>query len=322
MKSLGEILEGVSTVAVAGHVHPDGDCIGSCLGVFNYLRENYPGLQVDVCLEKIPECFQFLSLSDEIRPEFTREEPYDLFLALDCGDESRLGKSEKTFRRARRTACVDHHVTNLAFADDNYIDAAASSTCELLCLLMEEPKISKASAECLYTGIAHDTGIFQYSNTSSRTMNIAGKLMDLGIDHTAIINDTYYEKTMKQNRILGYLLLKARRYLDDACVLSYMEREEMNLFGATPQDFEGVVSSLRNTKGAEIGIFFYETEPGTFKVSLRSKSHADVSKIALQYGGGGHAKASGMTVSKTNAKEMIRILIDGVQDQIYGTEER
>ena len=317
MRTLDEIFKNVSTVGIGGHVHPDGDCIGSCLGMLTFIREQYPQIEADLYLEPVPACFHFLANADAVISDCRTSKKYDLFLALDCGDASRLGKAEKIFRAAERTFCVDHHKTNVGFADENYIEPEASSTCELIYLLTQEKGISKAAAECLYTGIAHDTGIFQYSNTSPRTMNIAGELMSFGIDHTAIINDTYYEKTMKQNQVLGYLLLKAKQYLGDTCVISWMDRAELDRFAAGPQEMEGVVSSLRSTKGAEVGVLFYETNPNTFKVSLRSKSgRVDVSRIAVKYGGGGHAKASGATIGRTTPEQILQNLLADLKEQL------
>ena len=116
-----------------------------------------------------------------------------------------------------RTFCVDHHISNQNFADANYIFPEASSTCELVYELIDEEKITKEIAECIYVGIVHDTGVFQYSCTSAKTMNIAGRLMEMGIDFSRIVDKTYYEKTYEQNRILGQALVDSQLFLDGTC---------------------------------------------------------------------------------------------------------
>ena len=184
MSKLDTVLAGKTSVGIAGHVRPDGDCVGSTLAVYNYIRFYYPKVDVRLYLEPIPNIFKFLAHSSDIRNEYTDEITFDLFIAEDCGDTGRLGNAAKYFEHAAHTFCIDHHVSNQAFADDNYIFPDASSTCELVFELMDEEKITKEIAECLYTGMVHDTGVFQYSCTSAKTMNIAGRLMDKGIDYS------------------------------------------------------------------------------------------------------------------------------------------
>lgn len=122
---------------------------------------------------KIPETFRLIKGTDEVRSEVNNNEtPYDLFICLDCADPMRLGFSSSVFENAKETVCIDHHISNESFADLNYIVPDASSTSELVVTLLDEEKISKESAEALYMGIAHDTGVFRYSCTSPETMEM------------------------------------------------------------------------------------------------------------------------------------------------------
>ena len=146
-------------------------------------------------LEPIPNIFKFLNFSSEIRSDYEESVVFDLFIAMDCGDEKRLGNAARYFQEAKHTACIDHHVSNQSFAEENYIFPDASSTCELICELLDTEKITKEIAECLYTGMVTDTGVFQYSCTSSSTMNMAGMLMDKGIDFTKIVDEAFNQKT-------------------------------------------------------------------------------------------------------------------------------
>lgn len=293
---LNKVLKNKNSVAIGGHIRPDGDCVGSCMGLALYLRENYPEISVDVYLEKIPEKFLFLSDTDKIKNEI-EDKVYDLFICMDCGDEDRLGFSLPAYQNAKQTFCVDHHVSNKGYADTNVIEADASSTSELVYHLLDREKISKHVAEALYMGIVHDTGVFQYSCTSPRTMRTAADLMEKGIDAPQIIEDTYYEKTYKQNHVLGRALMESFLFQDGKCIVSYIRKKEMDFYEITSADLDGIVSHLRNTKGVEVAIFIYELQPNTYKVSLRSRDQVDVSKIAQFFGGGGHKKAAGFTLS-------------------------
>ena len=167
---LKEVLKHVKTVAIGGHVRPDGDCVGSCLGLYQYIKENYEEIQADVYLEDIPDSFHFIKAAKEIRHEVPDKKEYDLFIVLDCGDKERLGFSKALFEHAKETFCVDHHISNLAFADQNYIFPEASSTSELVYRLLDLEKITKETAECLYLGIVHDTGAVSYTHLTLPTI--------------------------------------------------------------------------------------------------------------------------------------------------------
>ena len=179
MFNLDQALQNAHVVGISGHIRPDGDCTGSTLALYNYIKLYFPEIQVQLFLEQIPDVFHFLSRSKEIQNEYPQGLVFDTFFALDCGDTGRLGNAEDYFLHAKRTFCIDHHISNTSYAQENYIVPDASSTCELVFDLMEPEKITKEIAECLYTGIVHDTGVFQYSCTSAKTMNIAGILMDV-----------------------------------------------------------------------------------------------------------------------------------------------
>lgn len=295
---LQETLARAKSVAIGGHIRPDGDCVGSCMAMYQYIRTWYPEKDVDVYLEEIPNSFHFIEATKEISHEM-REKTYDLFISLDCGDAGRLGFSAPLFESAAETLCVDHHISNRSFGENNYIKPDASSTCELVFELMEEEKITKEIAECLYLGLVHDTGVFQYSCTSPETMVVASKLMAKGIDYSKIIHDTYYEKTYVQNQILGRALLESVLFMDGKCIVSVIDKKIMDFYGASPKDLEGIVSQLRLTSGVNVAMFLYELQTHEFKISLRSDDAVDVSKVASYFGGGGHKKAAGLTMKGT-----------------------
>lgn len=309
---LKEILKRVKTVAIGGHVRPDGDCTGACLGLYQYIKKNYKEIRVDVYLEDIQDSFRFIQAAEEIRHEVSEEQAYDLFIVLDCGDKERLGFSKALFEHAKETFCVDHHISNLSFADQNYIFPEASSTSELVYRLLDLEKITKETAECLYLGIVHDTGVFQYSCTSPETMEAAANLMRKGINASEIIEKTFYEKTYAQNQIMGRALFESFLFMDGKCIVSYITQRMMEFHGVTAKDLEGIVSQLRVTKGVEVAILLYETEPQEYKVSLRASGDVDVSKVAQYFGGGGHKKAAGVTMKGT-----VHDVINNLSGQIH-----
>lgn len=315
MEKIDGYLTGASLVAIAGHIKPDGDCTGSTLALYNYIKDYYPHIRVTLYLEPIPNIFKFLRRADEIVSDFTEDVRYDVFFSLDCGDRGRLGHAAKYFDSAKQTVCVDHHISNQSFADVNHIVPTASSTSELVFGLIEEDRITKEIAECLYVGIIHDTGVFQYSCTSPRTMEIAGRLMDLGIDYPTIVDRTFFEKTFEQNQILGTALLKARRYFENRCIASIITAEDMSACHALPKHLEGIVAHLRSTKGVDVSILIYETGDGQQKVSMRSNGAVDVAAIGVKHGGGGHVRAAGITL-KGEPEQILQLLLEDVRAQL------
>lgn len=308
-------LNGVKTVGISGHVRPDGDCVGSTLAVYNYITTYYPNVQVELFLESIPDVFLFLKNADKIKHEYNEDKVFDLFIVLDCGDEGRLGPFAKYYNAARHTLCIDHHVSNQSFAEDNFIIPDVSSTCELVFDMLDTDKITKEIAECLYTGMVHDTGVFQYSCTSAKTMNNAGILMEKGIDYPKIVTDTFYLKTYDQNRILGYALLNSKLYLEGKVILTYLTKENLAEFHCTTKELDGIVNQLRITKGTEVAVFLYESEDGSFKASFRVSGDVNVAEIAQSFGGGGHVKAAGCNIYG-NIEDVINRILEEIKKRL------
>ena len=296
MTKLETMIDQAGKIVILGHVNPDGDCVGSCLAVYNYIKEWDSTKAVTVRLERAPSKFSYLSGFDAIETE-AGEETYDLCICLDSSDEERLGDFKSCFDRSAKTICIDHHITNRGYAKENVIDGHASSACEVVYGQLDESRISKRVAECIYTGIIHDTGVFKYSNTSRKTMEIAGKMMEKGIDFGTIIDGSFYKKTYMQSQILGRALLESITFLDGRCIFRVVRKKDMDFYGVDKSDLDGIVDQLRVIDGIECAIFLYETGIHQFKVSLRSNSIVDVSRIAAYFGGGGHVRAAGCTMS-------------------------
>ena len=316
MTILQQMLENAGSVAILGHIRPDGDCLGSTLGLYNYLQLNYPNIKASVYLEEAADKFLYLKGFERICHE-TDEEAYDLCVCLDSGGMERLGVFACYLQRAKRSLCLDHHITNTRYADTNLVEENASSTCEVLFGQMEEDKIDTTVAECLYTGIVHDTGVFKYACTSRKTMEIAGKLMEKGIDFGGIIDNSFYKKTYIQNQILGRALLESVTFFKGRCIFSAVRQNEMEFYGVGSKDLDGIIDQLRLTEGVEVAIFIYQTGAQEFKVSMRSQKEVDVSKIAAYFGGGGHVRAAGCSMNGS-LHDVINNLSNEIARQLKG----
>lgn len=293
MNELRIIAEDAQSILVAGHKRPDGDCTGACIAAYRYLKNIYPDKEITAYLEVLPERFAFM---DEDRTILSHEVPkgqFDLVIALDASTADCLGNAQEAFYQAKRTLCIDHHISNRSYAGQNFINVSASSTCEVLYEMMSDEDIDEKIAEALYIGIIFDSGVFRYSNTSKKTMEIAGTLMEKGIPFWDYIDKCFYERTYTQTQLLGRTLLASMRLMDGKCIVAVITRRMMEFYGAKTEDIEGIVDQLRITKGVEVAILLHEIGEQEFKVSMRSNNYVDVSKVAAFFNGGGHIKAAG-----------------------------
>lgn len=297
MKIMDE-LKGANSIAVSGHIRPDGDCVGSVMGLYLYLKKEMSGAQIDVYLEKPAEIFNCIDHIEDIKSEFHNDQIYDVFIALDTTDD-RLGEAAPLYRRAQKKINIDHHVSNQGCGDVNIVEPQRSSTAELLYDLMDPEKIDVQIAKAIYIGIIHDTGVLRYSNTSPRTLQIVAELIKFGFDFSEIIEKTFYERTYLQTQIMGRAILESVRFMNDRCIVSMVSRRMMEFYRVTPKDLDGIVNHLQSVKGVDCSIFMYETGTLEYKVSMRSNGRVDVSAVALKFGGGGHVRAAGCTMNGT-----------------------
>ncbi|MBP5248301.1 MAG: bifunctional oligoribonuclease/PAP phosphatase NrnA [Fibrobacter sp.] len=296
--TIDEMLSKASSVAIFGHVRPDGDCIGSCLGLYNYIVDNFPNIQVQVFAEAFPPSYNLLNGADQVLSEYDGR-PVDLAFLMDTPSFERCGANgAKCLKTAKFTCNIDHHISNpLNLCSENFVEPQASSASEVLYFLLDSNKVSKNAANSMYLGIVHDTGAFKFSATSKRTMNAVGDFIDKGCDFAKIINDTYYTRSYKATLITGLAKEKCKLALNGKVVYSYITPDEMQRFDVTPMDLSSVVDSIREVSGTEVAIFLYPVN-GQYKISLRSNYIVNVNKIAGTFGGGGHEKAAGASTDE------------------------
>ncbi|UHR02922.1 bifunctional oligoribonuclease/PAP phosphatase NrnA [Peptoniphilus sp. GNH] len=309
-----EILK-ANRIVLSSHINPDGDNLGSVLGMYSVLKqmgkEVYPIID-----DEIPKDYKFLPSSEVIkRPEEINFTP-DLFITLDSATLDRIGKSKEIFEKAKKTINFDHHKTNDSYADLNYV-SEKSATGEVLFEFFHTEKIgiNKAAATCLYTAISSDTGSFKYDSTSSYTFYAASELMKKGIDINEIAVNLYQNRSKSKTKLLIEVASKIKYYFDDKVGLGKVTNDIMESVGAEKHDSEGIVEFIRDIEGLELAVLLKEKKDGGVRLSMRSKSQLDCAKIASFFGGGGHTRAAGATIDLPIDKAE-EVLIEEIKKQL------
>lgn len=297
MMKILEIVKNCTRIGIAGHENPDGDCAGSCCGLALFLRKAMPEAQVDIYTEPLPEALVRNipgagTILNEIPPETER---YDAFIVLDSMPD-RIGFAKQLYEDAALKVNIDHHKTNPGCGDAFYVDGNASSACELVYDVIDSEMADIEIAQALYVGIVTDTGVFQYSNTRESTMRLAGKLMSYGFDFTSVIREVFFERTYMQGKMLGLCLARSEQIMDGYCLFCSLDNETITRCGASRQDLDRVSSQMLLTRGVDCAVFLHETQPGEWRVSLRSGKIVDVARTASLFHGGGHTRAAGCTI--------------------------
>lgn len=279
---------------ISTHTNPDGDAIGSQLGLAHILES----LGKSVTLfnrDPTPQIYRFLRGADRILQTPGQNRSFEVYFIMDCSDKSRVGDELASQIQSRIIINIDHHVTNQHFADINWVDPDASSSAEMIYLLARrlQATISPEMAECLYTGIFMDTGSFRQSNTSSRTLKIAGDLVELGANPGRVSQEIYGKQSLAKIQLLGMVLNTLEIRADGMLALISVTRDMFNATGTTAEDVEEFVNYPRSIQGVKVGALLREEPIRGIKVSLRSKDSIDVARLASEFGGGGHQAAAG-----------------------------
>lgn len=287
--------------AISSHVRPDGDAIGSALGMLHLLEALGKRATV-VFVDPIPPNFQFLAGADRITTHFAKA---DALILLECDSIERgsINRSEFDANRPALVINVDHHRSGRAFADFNWIDPEAAAVGSMVydLALAAGVEITPAMAECLYAALLTDTGSFNYPGTVASTFAMAEHLIQSGADAHRLARAIYFCNPASKVRLLGIALSNLQ--IEDSISWSYVTLAEMESVGASVEDCEGVANHLIGIAGIE-GAAFLRELPGNrqFRLSLRSRGALDVSRVAEHFGGGGHQSASGCTVDGTLAE--------------------
>lgn len=298
--SLIEQIKISENIVLAGHTSPDGDAISANFSLALAIKKM--GKNPIILLESFPDTYNFLTGHDFIFSGDISTLKPDLFIALDCGDISRLGRFSTVFNNSNVTANVDHHISNDLFAQINIVDKVSSSTSQIVFDIISQisAQLNKDILDldistCLYTGIVFDTCGFKHSSTSPKTHQIASVLLQKGVDSSFIHNAIIYSHSIENSKLLATAIKNL--YFENGIVISTLSKNEIfNECGASYEDLEGISGYLLDIKGAEVAAFLFERANGQTKVSLRSKK-LKVNCIAEKFGGGGHILACGATLS-------------------------
>ncbi|WP_051489106.1 DHH family phosphoesterase [Peptoclostridium acidaminophilum] len=311
IKLMDKLLEGECFI-VTSHCNPDGDSIGSLTGLCMALRRLKKKAFV-VMDDAVPANLEFLMrLSGASVLEGALPEKYSL-IALDCGDAKRLCCSEAVKEGAESIINIDHHVSNDCFGDVNYVDKEASSTSEIVYYILKQISkekktelVDSAIASCLYTGLITDTGNFMYSNAGADSFKMACEIMKIGIDKDSIVKNLFQSNSYSRMKLLGDALETLSLHGDSIASIE-LTQEMFQRHGVDSNSTEGIIDYARDIENVEIAVLFKEKSKDDIKVSLRSKEYADVNAIAQKFGGGGHVRAAGCTISDTieNAKLLV-----------------
>ena len=309
MNLLNEKIDKAKTICILGHINPDGDCIGSTLGLYNYIKNKYADTKiVKVYLEEASKKFDILQGFDKISHDLNDAIEYDLCIVCDCASKDRIKDFSIYLENAKDVFIIDHHATNNLSYKDFIIDKNSPATSELVYENIEKEYIDKKVSECLYIGIAHDTGVFRYSSTTKRTMQIASELMDKGIDFTSLLDQTMFIQSFEQKKAYSIVIERAKFLCSGKVLFSYLNDEDLETINCNKKNIDFIVSNLRETENIKIAAFAYEIGKNIYKISLRSNGEIiDLSKFVVEYGGGGHKKAAGFTL-KMKIEEIEKLL--------------
>lgn len=299
-KIIDRIIEGIRdsrTICVVGHIRPDGDCVGSQLGLTLALQNE--GKKV-VCWneDRIPQKYEFLD-RDGILQKPKPGLKFDCVVATDAASFERLGSVGKCIAERKLLINIDHHESNTRYADLNWVSAREPSSGELIFRLLKIAKwpITKRIANCLFTAVSTDTGSFQYPSTRPGSYHVAGELVRRGADLAEICSQVYQSYPLSRARLLRHIYSHFRLTHQDQIAYFWLKQADFARTGADSSDAEGLIDHIRAIAPVVVACVFEELEPELTRISLRSKSaKVNVNEIAAQFGGGGHPAAAGARI--------------------------
>lgn len=313
LKQAADLICEKQRFALTAHANPDGDALGSLLALslaLKFLQKEVSVLLVD----PVPHLYRYLPGIDTVTPPRENEDTirYDLLISLDSSDAERIAAVRTQLSSQIPVLNIDHHVSNTLFGEYNYIrDAAATG--EIIFDLLREMQVAMTPdiATCLYTAIITDCGFFKYSNTTSHTHRITAELLDQGV-RPDVVSDLLETKTIHNLKLLLTVLNTLETVHNGEIALLTLRASDLHHVG--DENTEGFINYARYLEGVEVAIMLKEIDPSSVKVSMRSRSRIDVSRIALSFGGGGHKRAAGCTVLGT-LSEVKKKVLQVVQQQ-------
>ncbi len=313
-----ELVEAKGRFAITSHVRPDGDSLGSSLGLYWLLHAL--GKEPDVIMrDPVPHSYQKLPGAADVRVTPAVDREYDAVFVIECSDITRPGLLDLD---KQLVVNIDHHSTTALFGTINWIDSTASAVGEMIYNLCKAVgvRVTKEIAECVYTALITDTGSFHYSNTTERTFKIASELVRAGVKPAKVSEAVFSSYSWSKIELLAEVLSTARRDPSGRVACMRQTLEMQRRAGASEEDGDGFVNYPLSVGEVEAVALLKECAPGVYRTSLRSKGEVNVARIAEQFGGGGHRNAAGCTLQggwEETESKIVRLLQDAV-DRVGG----
>lgn len=305
LEKFKNFIDKANTIAISAHINPDGDALGSALGLRKSL-ELYGKKAEVIKISQVDDYLKFLPQLENYKEPSEKE--YDLFIIVDCSEFDRIDKAIEICKRSKEVLVIDHHEGGSIKTDLNIIHSDSPASCELVYEIIKRLNlpIDKEIATLLYAGLVTDTNRFLYSNISELTFYTAADLYKIGADFEMIYKNLYQNKEISKLQFENHLLNKVE--FKKPYALVGVSQKLCQEFGVQMGDSESVVNMLRDLKGIEVACLVKEYGENEYKISLRSKDYLDVSEIARNNGGGGHVRASGFTLNTDSMDKALNIM--------------
>jgi len=304
-------------ILIISHVNPDGDTLGCMSALYCAILKNFKKKAQMLVPSFIPEIYNFLpNICDaKFIKDFDKSREYDLVITVDVAALDRILDAQILFSKAKHTVNFDHHKTNINFGELNFVDPNAGSTGEVIFKTLEKLdwKLNQDTIDSLYTAILTDTGGFRFENTTSETLDIASKLVKLGVLPKDIYNKCYESKSKSVVMFQNYVVSKAEFTNDESIAYSLITKKDLENFGVKESATDGIAETLRSIDSTKVSFVVKEIDSKICKVSMRSKE-IDVAKVCEEFGGGGHKHAAGCTV-KTSLNDSVKKIIKEIEKQ-------
>ena len=312
---LNDIIKSSKNILITSHINPDGDTLGSMCGMYSLIKLNFKKKCDMLIVSKIPDKYKFIPNIDLAKhiDELDKSREYDLVINVDVAAIDRICDGKILFDKAKKTVNIDHHKTNIGYADLNFVEGDASSASEVIYSIAKQSdwKINLDSAICLYTGILTDTGSFRFNNTTARCLEYAADMIRIGVSPNDMFKHCYETYTKGMALCQAYCVDKAVFLDDDKIVYTTVYKKDMEKFNTDEEFAEGLVERLRAITTTSVSFVAKEMKNGGCKISMRSKK-VDVAEICGLFGGGGHKFAAGCTM-KCNVEESIKKILQEIR---------
>ncbi|MFC1708533.1 bifunctional oligoribonuclease/PAP phosphatase NrnA [Candidatus Omnitrophota bacterium] len=303
---------------ISAHTSPEGDSLGAQLAFAGVIKSM--GKRCDIVNSDRPSReYSFLPGIGSVRSR-PRVKKYDAAVILDCSDLSRIGSVVNFLDKDAPILNIDHHISNDNFGDINFVDARASSACEVLYLLFRELnlKINRNVATCLYTGILTDTGSFRYTNTGTMTHFVVSELLKWNVDVVGIYRSIYQNLNLLDLKYLNCALSRIKQDPSGKVAWIKLTQKLIKKYRPKVDLSDNILNSLRSINEVEVCVLFRERsgQDKNIRINLRSRSKFDVNKVAQRFGGGGHKTASGVTLRNTSLKKAESMVIGYIKSRL------